>query len=114
MQDFVLVRDKDVTGKSGTGVVAEGVVFTDGFAICISWQSLDEISFHVHEDSLKPIVPFAPDQNLLPVHTQPAFSTVDITNRKEYKFFLVFHLALRSSHVHAAVPKLPGPWLSPF
>jgi hypothetical protein len=36
VQDFVLVRDKDVTGRSGTGVVAEGVVFTDGFAI-LKW-----------------------------------------------------------------------------
>ena len=36
MQAFVLVRAKDVTGRSGTGVVAEGVVFTDGFAI-IKW-----------------------------------------------------------------------------
>jgi hypothetical protein len=27
---FVLIRDEDVTGQSGTGVVAEGVRFSDG------------------------------------------------------------------------------------
>ena len=59
MQDFVLVRDKDVTGRSGTGVVAEGVVFTDGFAI-LKWlrapyalgiyESMEDmISVHGHE-----------------------------------------------------------------
>jgi hypothetical protein len=36
VQDFILVRDKDITGRSGTGIVAEGVVFTDGFAI-LKW-----------------------------------------------------------------------------
>jgi hypothetical protein len=59
VQAFVLVRDKDVTGRSGTGVVAEGVVFTDGFAI-LKWlrapyalgiyESVEAlISVHGHE-----------------------------------------------------------------
>lgn len=30
MNTFVLRRHEDVSGTSGTGVVAEGVVFTDG------------------------------------------------------------------------------------
>lgn len=30
MRRFVLVRDVDLSGISGTGQVAEGVVFTDG------------------------------------------------------------------------------------
>lgn len=30
MRSFELVRDEDETGVSGTGVVAEGVEFTDG------------------------------------------------------------------------------------
>ena len=33
MRSFDLVRDEDVTGISGTGRVAEGVVFTDGSAV---------------------------------------------------------------------------------
>ena len=33
MRRFKLIRDKDVTGVSGTGVVAEGVGFLDGTAV---------------------------------------------------------------------------------
>jgi len=33
---FVLHRDEDVSGVSGTGVVAEGVVFSDG-AVVVRW-----------------------------------------------------------------------------
>lgn len=36
MRRFVLRRDEDVTGVSGTGVVAEGVEFSDGTAV-IRW-----------------------------------------------------------------------------
>ena len=38
MQTFVLVRDSDPTGISGTGVVAEGVVFSDG-TVAMRWTS---------------------------------------------------------------------------
>jgi hypothetical protein len=59
MRDFVLIRDKDVTGRSGTGIVAEGTVFPDGQAI-LKWlrepfalgiyTSISElISVHGHE-----------------------------------------------------------------
>jgi hypothetical protein len=59
VRDFILIRDKDITDKSGTGVVAEGVVFTDGFAI-LKWlrepyalgiyETLEAlISVHGHE-----------------------------------------------------------------
>jgi hypothetical protein len=55
---FVLVRDEDVTGVSGTGVVAEGIVFTSGLVV-IHWlrepfsmglyQSLEDVIFiHGH------------------------------------------------------------------
>lgn len=33
---FVLLRDEDVTGISGTGIVAEGVIFRDGVG-CLRW-----------------------------------------------------------------------------
>lgn len=36
MRTFSLVRDADVTGISGTGVVAEGVEFTDG-TVVLRW-----------------------------------------------------------------------------
>lgn len=61
---FVLNRRADVTGRSGTGVVALGVMFTDGKAVTrwrgtttgvhqISvWDSLDEvIEIHGHDGS---------------------------------------------------------------
>ena len=55
---FVLVRDEDLTGVSGTGVVAEGIVFTSG-QVVINWlrepfsmglyQSLEDVIFiHGH------------------------------------------------------------------
>lgn len=36
MRKFVLERTEDESGVSGTGIVAEGVVFTNGFAV-LSW-----------------------------------------------------------------------------
>lgn len=36
MRTFKLVRDTDVTGVSGTGVVAEGVEFSDG-TVAMRW-----------------------------------------------------------------------------
>ncbi|MCC7368260.1 MAG: hypothetical protein IT306_07555 [Chloroflexi bacterium] len=38
MRPFCLVRDEDVSGVSGTGVVAEGVVFSSG-KVVMSWCS---------------------------------------------------------------------------
>ena len=36
MRLFMLVRDEDVTGVSGTGTVAEGVEFSDG-RVALRW-----------------------------------------------------------------------------
>ena len=36
MRNFSLERDEDLTGISGTGVVAEGVEFTDG-QVVLRW-----------------------------------------------------------------------------
>lgn len=38
MRIFTLVRDEDVSGTSGTGVVAEGVEFSNG-RVVIHWLS---------------------------------------------------------------------------
>lgn len=58
MHKFNLVRNTDVSGVSGTGIVAEGVVFTDGTcamrwltdlastAIYASLEDLQEIHGH--------------------------------------------------------------------
>lgn len=37
MNRFELHRDIDVTGVSGSGVVADGVLFPDG-TVCIHWR----------------------------------------------------------------------------
>ncbi len=36
LRQFILVRHKDLTGTSGTGIVAEEVVFEDGQAV-LKW-----------------------------------------------------------------------------
>lgn len=36
MQTFELIRDVDVSGVSGTGVIAEGVQFSDG-TVALRW-----------------------------------------------------------------------------
>lgn len=38
MQPFLLVREIDVSGVSGTGVVAEGVLFSNG-KVVLAWQT---------------------------------------------------------------------------
>ena len=59
VRDFHLIRTVDVSGRSGTGIVAEGVVFSDGLAV-LRWlrepyalgvyASLEAlISVHGHE-----------------------------------------------------------------
>jgi hypothetical protein len=35
---FVLIRDSDISGVSGTGLVADGVVFPDGVTV-LRWRS---------------------------------------------------------------------------
>lgn len=39
MRRFELHRDEDVSGVSGTGVVAEGVAFSDGGPVALRWTS---------------------------------------------------------------------------
>lgn len=56
MRPFVLYRERDVTGVSGTGIVAEGVEFSDGSAALrwlgdrpstVLWSSLLD-AMHIH------------------------------------------------------------------
>lgn len=49
MRRFILQRDEDVTGISGTGVVAEGVEFSNGRAV-VHWITGDHRSTVVWED----------------------------------------------------------------
>lgn len=39
---FLIVRDHDVTGISGTGVVAEGVQFSDG-TVAVRWRVISGV-----------------------------------------------------------------------
>lgn len=45
---FVLQRNTDVTGVSGTGVVAEGVEFSDG-SVALRWMSRWPTSVVFHD-----------------------------------------------------------------
>lgn len=47
MRTFLLVRDEDVSGVSGIGVVAEVVEFTTGKAV-VAWQ-IPYYSIEVHD-----------------------------------------------------------------
>lgn len=48
MRSFILQRDVDVNGVSGTGVVAEGVEFNDG-TVALRWLSEWPTSVVFHE-----------------------------------------------------------------
>jgi hypothetical protein len=60
---FKLVRDEDVSGVSGTGVVAEGVKFTDGrvalrwfgqHSSIVLWESVEDMMVvHGHGGTTK-------------------------------------------------------------
>jgi len=49
MRTFELHRDEDETGISGTGVVAEGIQFSDG-QVALRWQVGDHRSTVVWDD----------------------------------------------------------------
>lgn len=51
---FILQRDEDVTGVSGTGIVAEGVYFTDGTA-ALRWKSDWPTSVVFHERGIESV-----------------------------------------------------------
>lgn len=63
MRRFVLRRDVDVSGVSGTGVVAQGVEFDDG-TVAMRWLTahrstvfwadiVDAMTVHGHDDASK-------------------------------------------------------------
>ncbi len=51
---FVLARDVDITGLSGTGIVAEGVEFSDG-VVCLRWCSLHPTSVVWHDHGIESV-----------------------------------------------------------
>ena len=73
MRDFVLVREKDVTGTSGIGIVAEGVVFSDGQAI-LKWLR-EPFSLGVYSSI----------GHLLAVHGHEGNTHVEFNEQKEPK-----------------------------
>lgn len=52
---FLLVREEDVSGTSGTGVVAEGIQFTNGTAVMTWLSPLQSVSLFQSIDVLKAI-----------------------------------------------------------
>jgi hypothetical protein len=51
---FVLLRKEDETGVSGTGVVAEGVAFTDG-SVALRWTSQWPTSVVFHDKGIESV-----------------------------------------------------------
>jgi hypothetical protein len=51
---FILIRDEDVTGVSGTGVVAEGVEFSDG-TVALRWRSEWPTSVVFHDQGIQSV-----------------------------------------------------------
>lgn len=54
MRPFILVRDVDETGISGTGTVAEGIEFTDG-TVALRWLSQWPTSVVFHERGIEAV-----------------------------------------------------------
>lgn len=54
MQRFVLKREEDVSGVSGVGIVAEGVVFEDGTAV-LRWRGKWPTSVVFHDRGLEAV-----------------------------------------------------------
>jgi len=63
MRTFILYRVTDVSGVSGTGVVAEGVQFSDGVCVCrwttstattTTYASINDVeSIHGHDGATR-------------------------------------------------------------
>ncbi|HEY3923116.1 MAG TPA: hypothetical protein VGL75_00980 [Acidothermaceae bacterium] len=51
---FVLLRDVDVSGVSGTGVVAEGVMFSDD-TVALRWMSKWPTSVVFHDRGIEAV-----------------------------------------------------------
>lgn len=51
---FVLRRDEDVSGVSGTGIVAEGIEFSDG-TVALRWTSQWPTSVVFHDKGIESV-----------------------------------------------------------
>lgn len=54
MRKFVLERSEDISGVSGTGIVAEGVEFSDG-TVALRWTSTFPTSVVFHERGIESV-----------------------------------------------------------
>ncbi len=71
---FTLVRDVDVSGVSGTGVVADGVIWPDGTVSVrwrgehpsiVFWRSLDSVKvIHGHDGATRIVLPSSERERL--------------------------------------------------
>lgn len=55
IRTFILKRDEDVSGVSGTGVVAEGVEFSDG-TVALRWTSQNPTSVVFHDNGIESVL----------------------------------------------------------
>jgi hypothetical protein len=54
MRRFMLIRDEDVTGMSGTGFVAEGVAFDDD-CVVLRWRTAWPTSVVFHDRGIEAV-----------------------------------------------------------
>lgn len=55
MRMFELHRDEDESGKSGTGVVAQGVEFGDG-TVVLQWSGVWPTSVVFHKEGIESVI----------------------------------------------------------
>ena len=51
---FVLSRTEDISGVSGTGIVAEGIEFSDG-TVALRWTSANPTSVVFHDNGVESV-----------------------------------------------------------
>lgn len=69
MRRFIFHRTEDMTGVSGTGVVAEGVEFSDG-RVALMWQPLDD-------DHISSIAIWTSMEHMMRVHGHHQLTSVE-------------------------------------
>jgi hypothetical protein len=87
LRRFKLRRDRDISEVSGTGYVAEGVVFSTGavalhwtgaYPATAVWPSIEAVvAIHGHQGAT--VVEWMDDEDGNPIKTQPALTTTSCT-----------------------------------
>lgn len=129
MKTFVLEREEDVSGVSGTGVVAEGVEFSDG-SVCLKWlgrfdstviwKSIHHVeTIHGHDGKTKVVwsgddSDGNPDRNIHGYGTDANGHHFDVVRyNRASKYFLEYKdgTPRRQVSLHEAVTRAEGAYI---